>query len=333
MNAIDHVSQATEGLKPFPDRLHVVTVIVNPRRYWTRYELYRGFKKHMRDSGVELYTCEIQNGGRCFEITDPNNSHDIQLRTDHVLWHKENGLNLLINRLPLDAKYIAWIDADITFVNPRWAQDTLHALQHYDLVQPWSHAQDLTHNYELLGGGTCRVQESMCYHLVNGAGWDKKFDVADLEYYNQAVGHPGYAWAARRSALDKLGGLFDQSICGANDRHMAFGLFGKIRNSVHPKMSPAFLQALDIWENRALKLKYNVGYVPGLILHHWHGNKKNRRYVDRWQILVQNEYDPYTDIYRDTQGLYQLTEQKPRLRDDLRQYFAQRNEDALFEPV
>ncbi len=331
---IDHISHALEGLKPFPDRLYVVTAIVNPRRFWTRYELYRAFEKHMGESGAILYTGEVQSGDRVFEVTERNNPRHLQLRTRYELWHKENVLNLVINRLPQDAKYIAWIDADITFVSPRWAQDTIHALQHYDIVQPWSYAQDVTNDFEPVAKEP--MTPSAIHQVVNGKGWGKKFDLSEeyrLGYYhgNRENGHPGYGWAIRRDALDKLGGLYEKSICGANDIHMAYGLFGKAKQTVHPDMSADFLNHLDTWEQRALSLKFNVGYVPGLILHHWHGQKKFRRYHDRWQILVQNQYSPTTDIYRDAQGLYQLTGNKPRLRDDLRQYFAQRNEDMLFE--
>ena len=284
----------------------------------------------MECSGAHLYTVEIQQGDRPFEVTQEHNKYHLQLRTYHELWHKEAALNLLINRLPPEAKYIAWIDADITFVNNRWVQETLQFLQHYEVVQLFSHAQDVCENFEPVKDPTKGMQilPSMLYKVVNGLGWDKK---AGLAYgLNIDFGHPGYAWAARRSAIDTFGGLIDWSICGANDRHMAFGLIGRIAETVHPMMNFAFGNAMEVWQQRALRLNQNIGYVPGLICHHWHGNKVNRRYMDRWKILTDNSFDPYMDIYRDAQGLYQLSPNKPRLRDDLRQYFTQRNEDAPF---
>jgi len=72
----------------------------------------------------------------------------------------------------------------------------------------------------------------------------------------------------------------------------------------------------------------DVGLVPGLALHHWHGAKADRRYGSRWRVLTRNQFDPDTDLRHDGQGLIQLAGNKPRLRDELRTYFAARNEDA-----
>jgi hypothetical protein len=63
------------------------------------------------------------------------------------VWNKENLLNIGVHRTP-EAQYIAWIDADIIFRRPDWPMATLLALQHYDVVQPWSDAYDLGPNDE-----------------------------------------------------------------------------------------------------------------------------------------------------------------------------------------
>ena len=62
---------------------------------------------------------------------------------------------------------------------------------------------------------------------------------------------------------------------------------------------------------------------------HWHGKIANRKYQDRPRILKRNHYDPLVDVSYDSQGVLQLTGQKPRLRDDLRAYFSDRNEDSI----
>ena len=326
---IEHRSQARPGLKSFPDRLYVITAISNPIRYRRRYELYHAFEKHMADSGAVLHTAEIAFGGRDFEVTDSANARHLQLRTAHELWHKENALNLLLARLPADWRYVAWIDADVTFARPEWAQETLHALQHFQVVQPWSQSLDLGPDGEIVpdaSGG--ESLPSMLRQYVEGRGWDRDARA----YYSKHAGHCGYAWAARREAIDALGGLMDFSILGANDHHMARALLGDVDNSVNRKMSLAFKTELRRWQARAQALKRNVGYVPGTLFHHWHGPKKNRRYLDRWKILVEHQFDPNTDIHRDAQGLYQLSGNKIGLRDDLRKYFRQRNEDSVDVP-
>src|SRR4051812_36839118 len=98
------------------DKIHVITIISNPVRYDSRYNLYRQFEKHMRESGViHLHTIEVQQQNRQFQITSSNNPYHLQLRTSNELWIKENALNKLIHRISSeyrDAHSIAWIDAD-----------------------------------------------------------------------------------------------------------------------------------------------------------------------------------------------------------------------------
>jgi hypothetical protein len=45
-------------------------------------------------------------------------------------------------------------------------------------------------------------------------------------------------------------------------------------------------------------------------------------------VLLDNCYDPRTDISRNWQGVYQLNGNKLRLRDQIRAYFRDRNEDS-----
>lgn len=322
---IDNVSHAKPGIKPFPARLYVVTAISNPVRYVKRYQLYRAFEKQMAYSGAVLFTAECAFGGREYEITDSSNPRHLQLRTSDELWHKENMLNLMIQRLPADWQYVAWIDADVTFVRPEWAQETLQALQHYDVVQPWSECMDLGPDGQLILQNGHATLPSMMKQFVEGKGWNKD----DTVYYSKNGGHSGYAWAARRSAIDTLGGLMDYSILGANDHHMARALMGTVATSFHHDITDSFKAEMYRWQERALELKHNIGYVPGTVMHHWHGSKKHRRYNDRWKILVDNKFDPVTDIYKDRQGLWQLRGNKPQLRDDIRAYLKQRNEDSI----
>jgi len=51
------------------------------------------------------------------------------LEWNQVLWHKENMINLGVQKLlPPTWKAFAWIDADIEFDSPSWAIDTLKVL-------------------------------------------------------------------------------------------------------------------------------------------------------------------------------------------------------------
>ena len=118
---------------------------------------------------------------------------------------------------------------------------------------------------------------------------------------------------------------------------MAKGLVGEGSSSVPEGISPGYRAQVETWSKLAeIHLRRNVGYVPGLITHDWHGDKMNRKYLERWDILKQTEFDPSRDLTRDVQGLYRLAdfldERSMRLRDLIRAYFRQRDEDSTYLP-
>lgn len=272
-------------------------------------------------------------------------------------------------------KYFAWIDADVTFQRNDWAQEALHQMQHNKVVQLFSSCMDLTDDFEPLvdaGGNFSQpgfiAQWYKTFRYGSHAGMDlgysrkpgttvptvESFITESESYYSGAQlktitgtkeipgeerlrpGHCGYAWAMRRDAYEELGGLLDVSICGANDHHMAAAFIGDILCSVNHQCHPAFLEELTTWGERAeAHIKPYVGFVPGLVTHHFHGSKAGRRYIDRWKILVDNQYNPRKHIRRDAQGLWVWNHpHTPRnLVVDLRGYFAQRSEDESYRPI
>lgn len=334
---IDHPSHHRPGIHALHDRLYVITTIFNPLRFRSRYWNYWSFNNMVEKSGAILYTAEICFGQREFEVTDSSNPRHLQLRAkdNQEIWLKENSLNLLLERLPKDWKYVAWIDSDVQFTRPDWAQETIQLLQHYDFLQMFSHAQDLGVNYEpgvttpgyVYGklteeDGTVEiVKEGYYYGVVEGKGKEWRYR------------HPGFCWAARREALDKVGGLVDWTILGSGDWVMSNALWGEVDKTINGGYTEGYRKLCKIWEDRALRhIRKNVGFMPGLVNHYFHGEKKARNYDNRWKLLVKTSFDPMTDLKKDTQGLWQLqddgTERFIELRDGLRKYARLRSEDS-----
>lgn len=300
----------------------VVAVTSNPVRYETRDDLYDQFIRRMEVAGANVIRVEQAFGDRPFLHTEPNNPFHVQVRSFDELWHKENMINLGINYLPQDWEYVAWVDTDVEFVRPDWIEETIHQLQHYYFVQMFEQAVDLGPRQQ-----TLKVHNGFVYNYNRGVQ-----ETSSNPYYHQYgyVGHPGFAWAARREAIDMVGGLMDFPILGSADHHMAMALIDRVEHCRPSKANVVYKAMLKMWEDRAKKLvTRDIGYVPGTLLHHWHGKKKDRKYVERWQILIDNDYNPFTDLKRDWQGLWQLSGNKPKLRDDIRQYFRSRNEDSI----
>jgi len=318
---------------PIVSPLYVVTAIFNPPRYYTRYKLYHAFEQMVENAGGILYTIELALRDRAFEVTEPDNPHHIQLRTTSEIWSKELLLNLAIQRLPADWEYVATIDADIEFARPDWVNETLHQLQSYKIVQMFSYATDLNPDFEPLNTQTGFVFDWMHGHKQPTRVNTKKQEQGHWNYPYGSGGaafHSGYSWAYRRSALADLGGLGDVAILGSGDHHQATALIGKVQESIHGGMHQTFKDYWQEWQNRCdLHIKQNIGYTPGLVLHYFHGPKRNRRYNSRWKILVDEQFNYQLDLKKDVQGLYTLTDRNVILRDKIRAYFKSRNEDDI----
>lgn len=330
-----HPSQRQHHVTPITSNLYVVTVITNPMRYYVRYKLYQIFAKMVEEAGGILYTVELALRDRHFEVTSHDNPRHIQLRSPDVLWHKENLINIGMSRLPHDAEYVAWIDADVQFARPDWVQETLHQLQIYKVVQMWTHNVDYGPEHQPIAQcgslfASYLKNKQVLQPIVRNPNAQNGNGANPGAYPFKGLMHTGYAWAARRSAISDLGGLGDIGILGSGDRHMAYALLGQVGKSFPVGISQSYVNYWNRWQERAEHyIQRKVGVVSGAINHYWHGSKQHRRYQDRWKILVGDGFDPERDLKYDFQGVLQLTERNIRLRDDVIQYFNVRNEDSI----
>lgn len=321
-----HAPHSVIPINPHPEKLYVVTSVFDPRRFHSRYKLYKNFAKHIEDGGAQLLTVEVALGNRPFEVTEAGNPWHLQLRTKADLWHKERAMNLgiqkLIHMVP-DAKFIAWIDADITFARSDWAQETIQQLEHHPVVQMFGEATNLDPHYH--GQWTCK---SAFREFVESRKCSPDF------YAKGTGGHPGLAWAATREALEIVGGLMDFCISGGADTHMAnafrgYWQKGDCNRETIAEFSPEFLNLVKAWSERAEKLGTNVGFVPGVVLHHWHGNSHQRGHISRWNAMQKHNFDPHRDIVFDTNGLYKFAGNKPLMEQELHASMSARNEDSV----
>lgn len=320
-----HAPHSQIPIKPHPARLWIVTAIFNPHRFRSRYRLYKTFAERVAAAGAQLVTVEIAFGNRCFEVTSGDNPYHVQLTTEEELWHKERALNIAVQRvLQLDpkAEYIAWVDADVSFARSDWVQETLHKLEHHPVVQMFSETVFLGPNEEVLWKARS---------IAKGYGDFGKpvWNCPERALYG-LKDHPGLAWAFRRRALDQMGGFLDFCIAGSGDLHMVGAWSGNYLLGHPQSLSSGYKRALKTWADRAdAVVKRNYGYVQGLVLHHWHGKAKDRGYDKRWDIMVRHQFDPWSDLIKDTQGLWRFAESKTALALDLRRSLQQRNEDSI----
>ena len=306
-----------------PSDLHVFTARSNPFRWQSTDALYQAFVEHMLASGVTLHVVECAYGNRPFVCQVPGVDH-IGVRARSRIWNKENLLNLGIRRTP-EAQAIAWVDADITFRSPTWAMDTLHALEIYDIVQPWETAMDLGPKGEIM-----TVHTSFAKVLQDGGpvspGGQKFWKGYGGPY---TYPHSGYAWAMTRQAYSDVGGLLDIGGCGSADFHMAQSLVGAAVSTMPLGTTDAYRAHVMRWQDRALRsVNGNIGVVPGMIEHGFHGAKIKRQYLSRWDMFVKHQFNPDTDTVLNGDGVLELAGNKPALQRDFDRYLLARAEDA-----
>lgn len=303
------------------DTLHVITVISNLCEFKRRWELMKDFISRLETyPNVKLYVVEMAYGTQDFHITSPNNPSHLQLRSQHALWHKENMINLGINKLlPKDWKAVAWIDGDIEFENPNWVIDTLKVLTNFDIVQLFTTCFDLDENQKPM-----RIFQSFGYKYAHGEHFNP------MTNYGNNLWHSGYAWACTRNFYNKIGLIYDKGILGSGDYVISQALLGNL-GCRHAKM-PGYVSDIENYVEKFVDFK--VGYIPTNIIHYFHGTKANRKYTERIQILLKYNFDPNFHICYNEQGILVPTKYFcDDFLQDINKYFFERNEDEFYDLI
>jgi hypothetical protein len=340
------VKHTERALKHFADSGAVITLV---EVGFNRRELI------FADSGLDgtAAACGIPGGGSEFR------HRYIGLHTKDELWLKENAINIGVQSLPYDWQQVCWLDSDIHFVRPNWTGECIHKLQHYAFIQMFSQAQDLAPNYETLPAGyphasgpgfvqawhdgflkTTLSPEILADLKTIGTDIEKlKEDFLKLEHdlENEYPGKrvfPGLAWACTRKAWDDVGGLFDAAIWGGGDWHMSHALIEKTEGMMRSDLHRNYKKLVNQWYQRCrTHIRRNVGVMEGTVFHSWHGRKTERGYNAKHSMLAKFGFDPQRHLKRDSQGLWQLHDDRStafvQLRDMMRRIAKDRNEDSI----
>lgn len=319
----NEIKAAIANNEPIEDKLNVVIVLSNPCLYARRYILAKEFMLRMEtETNVNLFVVELAYGAQQqFHVTQCDNPNHLQVRahTAAPIWHKENLINIAVERLlrPRDYKAFAWIDADVEFDSASWAMDTLRVLNGCkDVVQLFSHCVDM-------------ASDESSMNVFNGFGYSycksRPYAKGGRDFW-----HPGFAWAVTRKAFERMGGLYDVGVLGSGDSIMALSLVGKVAAMTNANYHADYNRSMHECQRRMSSLR--LGYTPGVIRHYFHGSKHNRKYTDRWKVLMKHQFSPRTDIrYDPDTGLLvpspSCTVDKPGLTEDILKYFHERRED------
>ena len=364
MNNCSELTHPAQRYLPCPE-LFVITTYYNPAGYRTKRQNYERFAHPLREAGIHLLTVECAFGDEPFELAP--SAQVIQVRGHDVMWMKERLINLAVARLPPQATKIAWLDADLLFSNPAWAQETAALLERFPIVQPYTRVGLLEPHQSLFAG---RGFPSFAYQQHPRRLW--ALHDAGLP------GSPGLAWAARR-ALVQRHGLYDAAIIGGGDLLFAHASSGRISSPgiravtgaeapKTPGSSSRLLRRVMRWLSRVprphwlidrdiakaqaalppvtpsetFNIHYQrwathwyadvhgqIGYTPGIVLHLWHGTPARRQYTARFAIPTRHRYAPASDLRLNQDGIWEWASDKTGLHQAVREYFWSRQEDEV----
>jgi hypothetical protein len=134
------------------------------------------------------------------------------------------------------------------------------------------------------------------------------------------VYHPGFAWAFKRSWFRRYG-FYEYAITGSGDTLSTAAWMGV----EFPKgyLKPAFQRSFADYRRMP---KPTMSCTPGKVYHLWHGTHKNRKYVDRHQI-VDGIQDVQKIIRPNWSGVFEVLDKDVAAK--LMEYFAQREDDGV----
>ena len=304
-----------------PADLHAVTCYFNPAAFETRRRNYELFADGLRAAGVPCLTVECVFGDE--RPTLAPGPGVITVRGRDVMWQKERLLNVAMARLPASCTKVAWLDCDVLFENPAWAARTSRVLETLPIAQPFDRVVRLPRGVRAYAG---EGDEWPSFSAVYGKH-PHRLLAGDFANH----GHTGFAWAARREILARHG-LYDACISGSGDHMMAHAFVGDWssgcidrilgRNTAHRAHFVAWCQSLY------RDVRARVGVSPGTLLHLWHGDMDNRRYVLRNQELAGFEFDPAADLRVGENGCWEWNSVKPALHEWAVRYYPSRKEDG-----
>jgi hypothetical protein len=291
------------------NRLAAVTCHFNPCGYSLIESNYHRFAKALPQE-LDLWTIELAYGDATFRLPDGPRMLRVRGDSRHVLWQKERLLNLAIDALPSDVDAVAWLDADLIWLNRDWPAEACRLLERYNAVQLFEHVVDSDRE-----GHLGQRSPGHVYAKLNGMGY----------------GRPGGAWAARREAI--ACGLYDRHVIGGGDSATLSAWEGREKLPQSLQHGTAWETYYQDWAVHGYEqVRGSLACVPGDVVHLYHGTRENRQYVERYQIFHDHAYDPVRDVAIDPDtGLLQWSrvaqERKPDLVRRVAEYFEERRED------
>lgn len=296
-----------------------VTVFFNPAKYQSLANNYLIFRENLEKQGCNLLTVELAFKDADFQLSGNN---VLQLRSNSIMWQKERLINFGISKLPPECKYFAWIDCDVLFSDPHWQEMAVEKLKTNQIIQLFKKVYYLPKDYKKFEGKYITQVQSVIWQKIIHKNWLNRRIEKELPFSS-----PGFAWAAQRSAFDHCNGIYDKNIIGSGDTFLVDCMLDSWQiHGYYQKFNPYMKTDMLKWRNEFKSKPFSVNYIPVDIYHLYHGSLKDRKYMERHNIIIDNNYDPCKDIKLEN-DVYEWSSNKKVMHDSIEDYFFQRMED------
>jgi hypothetical protein len=299
----------------------IISCFFNPSKYKTKLLNFKRFIRGLRSIGAEyrIIECVLGSLNERELVADARTIH---VTSSDAIWQKERLLNLVLQSLPRQVSKVVWLDCDVIFQNSDWLSLTSAALDRVLVLQPFHIAVRLNKEVTAYDGVGEAYTSFALQCRDNGARKSDEF---------AAHGHTGFAWAARRELLDRHG-FYDVCLTGEADHLMAHAMVGDLNHECINRIvgkAGIYRDHFESWATPfAREVDGNIGFVPGRVLHLWHGDLKDRKYHIQSQELLTFDFQPSRDLRVNASGTWEWANRKINLQRWSTRFFQTRNEDG-----
>ena len=262
------------------------------------------FLRQLAAEGLPFHVAEVALGEESWRLDQAPNVVQLRAAADQVLWYQWNLVNILEKHIPAEFDAIAWIDTDVWFQRLDWYEATCEALEDFAVVQ---------------------LADTMVWTGEDGRAEFTIPAAAELGKLVLGEGHPGFAWAARRTLWSEAGGLYDRAIIGGGDTANVSAWLprdGTLQWLGYSDL-PGALEPIREWAAQ----NGGCGCVAGTLWHEWHGSLASRQYTERHRWLAG--LDVSTHLRRRPDGLLEWSDTAPAsVKEAIRAYFQARQAAA-----
>jgi len=250
--------------------------------------------------GIPNYTIELVYNDRKPEI-----HKSFVVRANSYMFHKENLLRILEQKIPSHFKKLAFLDSDIFFSDEKWYDKVSELLETYDVVHPFEEAVwlDITFKKEIQRRKSAFLNDTGTYH------WSF---------------HPGFGVCFKRDFYRRVG-FFDYSITGSSD---TLSVVGWMKQKYHTNYTTLIMSLQEKYDEFFAKPAPKLTYLKGVIVYHlFHGTMKNRQYEKRHSVL-DNIKDASALIKPNGDGVFEWID-KEKWNPIFYAYFKNREDDGV----